>query len=320
MLHNVKIADFQIGDVIEGFYILKDASAKTTANGRPYLQCQISDCSGFISAYYWDYPGPIGAGDIGHVVKVRGEVTSYRGGPQFTGHRIRLATEKDEYDRSVLVPTAPIDPNQRMQEIQKLVQTMEDADYRRICETMLERYGDVFRAIPAAKTVHHSFVSGLLMHTSNMLRTADFLSGIYSDIIDRSLLLAGTLLHDFAKREEFLFSELGLATNYSVKGQLIGHLVMGAQEIAAVAAELGVPEEKSVLLQHMLLSHHGQPEFGAAVVPMCAEAELLSEIDLIDSRMEIYAESLAEIPVGSFTNRIFALEKKIYRHKSEENS
>lgn len=320
MLHDVKIADFQIGDVIEGFYILKDASAKTTANGRPYLQCQISDCSGFISAYYWDYPGPIGVGEIGHVVKVRGEVTSYRGGPQFTGHRIRIATEKDEYDRSTLIPTAPIDSNERMQEIWDRVHSMEDADYRRICEVMLERHGEAFQTIPAAKTVHHSFVSGLLMHTSNMLRTADFLSDVYAEIIDRSLLLAGTLLHDFAKREEFLFSELGLATNYSVKGQLLGHLVMGAQEVAAVAAELGVSEEKSVLLQHMLLSHHGQPEFGAAVVPMCAEAELLSEIDLIDSRMEIYAENLAEIPVGSFTNRIFALEKKIYRHKSEENT
>ena len=315
MLYDVKIADFQIGDVIEGYYILKDASAKTTANGRPYLQCQISDCSGFISAYYWDYPGPIGAGEIGHVVKVRGEITSYRGGPQFTGHRIRLATEKDEYDRSVLVPTAPINPDQRMQEIRDLVQTMEDADYRRICEVMLERYGEVFRTIPAAKTVHHSFVSGLLMHTSNMLRTADFLSELYCEIIDRSLLIAGTLLHDFAKKEEFLFSELGLATNYSVKGQLLGHLVMGAQEIASVAAELGVPEEKSILLQHMLLSHHGQPDFGAAVVPMCAEAELLSEIDLIDSRMEIYAENLAEVQQGTFTNRVFSLEKKIYRHK-----
>ena len=153
------------------------------------------------------------------------------------------------------------------------------------------------------------------MHTSNMLRTADFLSDIYCEIIDRSLLMAGTLLHDFAKKEEFLFSELGLATNYSVKGQLLGHLVMGAQEVAQTAAELGIPEEKSILLQHMLLSHHGQPEFGAAVVPMCAEAELLSEIDLIDSRMEIYAENLSEIPEGTFTNRIFALEKKIYKHQ-----
>ena len=202
-----------------------------------------------------------------------------------------------------------------MAEIRSMVQSLEDADYRRVCETMLERHGEAFRSIPAAKTVHHSFLNGLLMHTSNMLRMASLLAELYSDIVDRSLLLAGTLLHDFAKEEEFVFSELGLSTGYTVKGQLLGHLVMGAQEVAKVAAELGVPEEKSLLLQHMLLSHHGEPEFGAAVVPMCAEAELLSKIDLIDSRMEIYTEALAEIQPGMFTNRIFSLEKKIYRHE-----
>lgn len=314
MLYDVRIADFQIGDVVEGFYVLKDAVAKTTANGRPYLQCQISDRSGFITGFYWDYPGPIGADNIGQVLKLRGEVTSYRGAPQFTGHRIRLATERDEYDKSGLVPTAPIDAEARMAEIRNLVASLEDVDYRRVCETMLSRHGEVFQSIPAAKTVHHSFIHGLLMHTSNMLKTADYLAGVYSTVIDRSLMLAGTLLHDFAKKEEFAFSELGLATGYAVKGQLLGHLVMGAREVAEVAAELGVPEEKSVLLQHMLLSHHGQPEFGAAVVPMCAEAELLSEIDLMDSRMEIYEENLSEIRPGTFTNRVFSLEKKIYRH------
>ena len=89
---------------------------------------------------------------------------------------------------------------------------------------------------------------------------------------------------------------------------------MGAQEVQQCAQELGISEEKSLLLQHMILSHHGEPEFGAAVRPMCAEAELLSEIDLIDSRMEIYTEALQDLPVGSFSNRIFALDKKIYRH------
>ena len=121
-------------------------------------------------------------------------------------------------------------------------------------------------------------------------------------------------MHDFAKEKEFTFSGLGLVTDYSLSGQLIGHLVMGAQEVQQCAQELGIPEEKSLLLQHMILSHHGEPEFGAAVRPMCAEAELLSEIDLIDSRMEIYAEALQDLPVGSFSNRIFALDKKIYRH------
>ena len=180
--------------------------------------------------------------------------------------------------------------------------------------TMLERHLEAFRSIPAAKSVHHSFLSGLLMHTSNMLRLVDYLSGLYAGIIDRSLLLTGTLLHDFAKEREFTFSGLGMVTDYSLSGQLIGHLVMGAQEVQQCAESLGLPQEKSLLLQHMILSHHGEPDFGAAVRPMCAEAELLSLIDLVDSRMEIYAEALQELPEGTFSGRIFALDKKIYRH------
>ena len=148
-----------------------------------------------------------------------------------------------------------------------------------------------------------------------MLSLADFLAGQYSQIIDRSLLLTGTLLHDFAKEKEFTFSQLGVVTDYSRKGQLLGHLVMGAQEIAQVAAELGTPEEKSLLLQHMILSHHGEPEFGAAVKPMFAEADLLSQIDMLDSRMEIYAETLPGVPTGTFSSRIFALDKRIYHHE-----
>jgi len=100
-----------------------------------------------------------------------------------------------------------------------------------------------------------------------------------------------------------------------VKGQLLGHLVMGAQEVAQVAAELGISEDKSVLLQHMILSHHGDPEFGAAIKPICVESELLSHIDMIDSRMEIYRETFDELNVGEVSNRIFALDKRIYRHR-----
>jgi len=241
-------------------------------------------------------------------------VPGFKGAPQLTAGRIRMADGNDQYDLSALVPTAPIDADARVAEIERMIDSMEDREYQSVARTMLARHLDAFRSIPAAKSVHHSFLSGLLMHTSNMLRLADFLAGLYGEIIDRSLLLTGTLLHDFAKEKEFTFSGLGLVTDYSLPGQLIGHLVMGAQEVQQCAQELGISEEKSLLLQHMILSHHGEPEFGAAVRPMCAEAELLSEIDLIDSRMEIYAEALQDLPVGSFSNRIFALDKKIYRH------
>ena len=316
MEYNKPIADMRPGDDVEGFYVLKDALLKTTAAGKPFLSGVLADRTGVIDLKVWDYSGPVGAGsgDTGRVVKIRGQVSEFKGAPQLTAGRIRMADGNDQYDVSALVPVAPIDPDERLQEIRRLIDSMEDADYQSVARTMLERHLEAFRSIPAAKSVHHSFLSGLLMHTSNMLRLADYLSGLYAGIIDRSLLLTGTLLHDFAKEREFTFSGLGMVTDYSLSGQLIGHLVMGAQEVQQCAESLGLPQEKSLLLQHMILSHHGEPDFGAAVRPMCAEAELLSLIDLVDSRMEIYAEALQELPEGTFSGRIFALDKKIYRH------
>ena len=298
MEYNKPIADMCPGMDVEGFYILRAAALKTTNSGKPFLSGTICDRTGSVEIKVWDYSGPIGAraDDAGRVVKIRGSVSEYRGALQVSVHRIRMAEAADTYDKSLLVAS------------------IADADYRSVAETMLARHLDAFRRIPAGKTVHHSFLSGLLMHTYNMLRAADFLAGLYPEVIDRSLLLTGTLLHDFAKEREFVFSDLGIVTEYSTAGQLLGHLVMGAQEVADVARELAIAEEKSLLLQHLLLSHHGEPDFGAAVRPMCAEAELLSYIDLIDSRMEIYAETLPGVPAGGFSGRIFALEKKIYHH------
>ncbi|MEA4931974.1 MAG: HD domain-containing protein, partial [Lawsonibacter sp.] len=281
---------------------------------KPFLNMALSDCTQTIDAQIWDYTGPVTPKDTGAVVKIRGVVSEFKGTLQITVDRLRLADSNDQYNISDLVPTAPIDVETTWQKLQEIVDSIEDQDYLVICKEMLRRYGESVKQIPAAKSVHHGFLNGLLMHTAYMLQTADFLAGMYKSVLDRSLLLAGTLLHDFAKCEEFTTSPLGLVTEYSMKGQLLGHLVMGAQEVANVSSELRIPEEKSVLLQHLILSHHGEPEFGAAVLPICAEGELLSFLDKIDSRMEIYRETLEEIPAGEFSKRIFALDRRIYHH------
>lgn len=312
----LSIAQMQRGMDVEGFYLLKAAFSKVTASGKPFLSAVLADTSGTIEAKVWDYSGPIGERDTGKVLKVCGSVSDYRGMPQLTVDRLRLAEESDPVDVARLVSVAPIDREAGYDEVKALVATIEDLDYRAVCEQMLHRHEAAFRTIPAAKSVHHGFLSGLLMHTLNMLRLADFLAAQYADTVNRSLLLTGTLLHDFAKEQEFSFSELGLVTDYSTKGQLLGHLVMGAQEIAALSAELDLPEEKAMLLEHLILSHHGQPEFGAAVLPQCAEAELLSLVDQIDSRMEIYREVLAPLKAGEFSQRVFALDnRRIYKHE-----
>ena len=251
MEYNRPIAQMCPGDQIEGFYVLKSAMLKTSANGKSFLNAVLSDRDSAVAAKVWDYPGPISTAEEGKVVKIRGTVSEYRGDLQVVIDRIRLAEESDPVDLSLLVPVAPIDVEKTFEEVERLVASIQDKDLRAVCQIMLERHAQALRTIPAAKSVHHGFVSGLLMHTADMLRLADFLAAQYAAIVDRSLLLAGTLLHDFAKEQEFVRSELGLVTDYSVKGQLLGHLVLGAQEVARVAEEVGMPEERSLLLQHI---------------------------------------------------------------------
>ena len=312
-----KLATLILNEDISGFYIIGNAAIKTSANGSSFLACSLTDSSDTVEAKFWNYTGPVGTNpaDDGRVVFLRGKVGEFKGSLQISLSAIRYAEATETYNTADLVPTAPIDIRDAGRQIRELVNSIVDNDYRRVCEVMLERYGKAFSVWPAAKSVHHSFVSGLMMHTYNMLKLADFLAGQYSEVIDRDLLIAGTLLHDFAKTQELACSQLGLVTDYSTKGQLLGHLVMGAEDIDRVARELGIPEEKATLLEHMVLSHHGEPEFGAAVLPMTAEAELLHMIDLVDSRMEIYAETLKNMEPDTFSERIFALEKRIYKHK-----
>ena len=310
----MRLSDFHVGDSFTGFFILKNVRNMVTNSGKPYLACSLADASMMVEAKVWDYAGPIGPAEEGKIAKVQCVMQEFKGALQIKVERIRMASPQDQYELSDLVPVAPIDRDDAWMQILQTVETMTDGDYRAVCREFLHRHGEGLKSIPAAKSVHHGFVGGLLMHTSFMLETAEFLAGRYSAVIDRDLLLAGTLLHDIAKLEEFAVSELGMVTEYSVKGQLLGHLVLGAQEVKEVAEALNIPEEKSILLQHLLLSHHGQPEFGAAVVPMCAEAELLNYIDNIDAKMEIYRENLEKTQPGTFSPRIFALEKRIYNH------
>lgn len=313
MIQNPNLADVRPGDEIDGFYLLSDATVRSSTNGSRYLSATLCDRSGSLDMKMWDYALAIGPNDNGSAVRVRGQVLDYRGTRQLNVRQLRLAEERDGVEAENLVPTAPIDAEEAMAYVEDRIASLQDTDFRKLAETLFARHREGIRTIPAAKSVHHGFRGGLLMHTANMLQTADFLSGLYAEAVNRDLLLTGVLLHDIAKLREFDFSPLGMVKEYSVEGRLLGHPVMGAMEAAETAEALGIPQEKAMLLEHLLLSHHGEPEFGAAVRPMCAEAELLHLIDLIDSRMEIYAETLQDLPAGTFSDRIFALDKRIYK-------
>ena len=146
------------------------------------------------------------------------------------------------------------------------------------------------------------------------MRLAQNVCTVYPHI-NKDLLIAGAILHDIAKIDEFEVNSTGTATGYSIEGNLIGHLAKGAILIDRAARELSIPEEIAVLLEHMALSHHGEPEFGAAVRPLLIEAELLSELDLMDARIYEMSEAVSATEIGGFTGRMWALDnRKLFNH------
>ena len=155
------------------------------------------------------------------------------------------------------------------------------------------------------------------MHTLSIVRLCEGVCKVYP-FVNRELLISGAVLHDIAKTTEFQISGTGLASGYTVEGNLIGHLVKGAMMIAAAAEELGTDKEKSLLLQHMVISHHGEPEFGAAVRPLFLEAELLSQLDMMDATVYEIMDATGNIKKGEFTNRLWALDdRKFYKYNEE---
>jgi len=306
------VREMEINDALEGFYLLKNPVPKTTQNGKSFLSFKLADATGEIEGLFWDYDGNLHETCNGRPVKVRGTVSEYNGKKEITVQQIRASKEGDPINMNALVPSAPIDPQQTYTQMVDLIDTIQDPEYKKVCVEMLARNRDIICSMPAAKAVHHAFRYGLLMHTYFMMCHADHMARFYP-FVDRDLLLTGTFCHDLAKAKEYDLSPAGLVTDYSVPGQLLGHLYMGAADVGNVCRELGISEEKSMLLQHMLLSHHGKPEFGATVPPKTAEAMLLSMIDDLDAKMETVREAIDGQP-GGMTESVWALGYKLYNH------
>ncbi len=315
---HIKIKDMTEGMKVTGFYSLRDFAIQKSKNGSNYIKAGISDASGSVIAMCWDTKGNhnVTHENIGGIVKVAGVMNSYNGSPQFVIEQIRniTQTDHDQFDMSDLAPVAPIDVNATKGDVEALIESITDDDYRNFAKTLLSSNEKDFISYPAGKSVHHGFKAGLLMHTRNMMVMADLISQMYPGILNRDLLLCGALAHDMAKIEEFDVNDLMLVKDYSAQGQLLGHLYIGAQKAAKIAEDQNLPQEKSELIQHLILSHHGSTEMGSPVSPKCAEAEALHLIDMMDSRMEIYAEEYEDLETGEFSQKAnWALSHRIYK-------
>ena len=304
----------------EGFALITKSEKKVTAKGKDYLDLTLSDKDGEISAKYWNYNESVqGQFPAETLVKVRGTISQYNGADQFRVERIRKATDADDVNMADFVRSASYSGEYMYAQLSECVNGFADADFKKLVSYMLEQNKEKLLYWPAAYRLHHALRGGLLMHTLSIVRLCEGVCKVYP-FVNRDLLLSGAILHDIAKLSEFVVGDTGIASGYSVEGNLIGHLVMGARMVDEAAKALAIPAEKSVLLQHMVLSHHGEPDFGAAVRPLFLEAELLSELDLMDARVYQIHDATTPLQKGAFTNRLWALEdRKMYNHGLSDN-
>ena len=301
--------------LVDGFCIIKSIDVKTSSKGDSYLDMMLGDSDGEINAKLWRYNKELhGEYTVNELIKIRGMISQYNGSDQLKIERIRHTTADDNVDVSDFVQTAGYTGEQMFNELLSIAEDFQDEELKKIVIAILKDNRMCLLYWPAAFKLHHAIRGGLLLHTLSIVRLAQKVCIIYP-FVDCELLISGAILHDIAKLSEFSVADSGIATGYSCEGNLLGHLAMGAMVIERYAEKLGISQKTAMLLEHMVLSHHGEPEFGAAVRPMFIEAELLSELDLMDSRVYEMKEAVMSANVDDFSGRIWAMDnRKLFNH------
>ena len=305
--------------LVDCFLLVKAANKKTSSKGDDFLDMTLADKSGEINAKLWSYvPAKDGEYQPGDIVKVRGSVNMYNGAEQLRIEKIRHAQPSDQINAEELVASAEYSGEEMFAELINLAEGFEDADIKAIVTTLLAENKEKLTYWPAAFKMHHAIRGGLMFHTLSIVRLCQKVSELYT-FIDKELLMAGAMLHDIAKTIEYEMTPSGLASGYTTRGNLIGHLAEGAMMIRDASNRLGITSEVPMLLEHMVLSHHGEPDFGAAVRPAFIEAELLSQLDMLDARMYEMKEATLGAQNGEFTGKLWSMDsRKLYNHGRED--
>ncbi|MDR0928913.1 MAG: HD domain-containing protein [Oscillospiraceae bacterium] len=300
----------------DGFLLVRAAAQRAAANGSRYLDMTLGDRTGEINAKLWD--GAFAPPIPGTVLRVRGQLLEYNGRLQLRVERMRPASDEDDVQIDALVQCAPEPPERMLAEVRKAAEGIARTDLRALIGRLLDEAGDALATFPGAAKLHHAERGGLLHHTTAMLRMAFHYADEYPSL-DRDLLIAGVIAHDLAKIGEMDADELGTVSEYTPDGMLIGHLVRGVARVDQAGKELGVNAEILLMLEHMLLSHHGLPEYGSPKPPMFPEAEVLHHLDTLDARIYEMNAALARVRPGGFSERLWSLDRKLYR-RTDENA
>ena len=298
------IKDFVDGDHIVGQLLVVSVNKGTTDKGLSYLNITFQDKSGTIEAKKWD----VTEADMkvlvpGAVVIIDGLINLYKNQPQLKVVGVSKV-DPSEVVMANFARVSPIPLEELKARLDKYLNSFTDKDVEKVTRAVISHFYEKYTTYPGAVKVHHEFGSGILHHSLFMADVADAIAKIYTQV-DRDILVAGALLHDIGKTIEY---ETPVAPVQTVEGKLCGHIAIGYAEFKRIVDELDIKSEVPLLLEHMILSHHGSLEFGSPVMPSTREALLLSEIDMLDSRQMILDKSLATVNDGEFTPRLWMMD------------
>lgn len=305
------LCEYVDGEHISGQFLVSNVTKGINASGTQYLNVDLRDSSASMNAKKWEVSSKDEEVVVtGNVIHIEGEVLKYKEALQIKLLSVREVS-LDEVDPSKFLKQPPISKEELIKKFNSFVESVNDVDCRKLLDYFVNKYKNHLYDYPAASSIHHEYSSGLLVHCTTMAEIAEKLCSIYP--VNRDLVITSILLHDFGKMTEL---EGPIVYKYSIKGKLIGHISIMASEIERAAIELGLTSETPLLLQHAILSHHGQLDYGSPVLPVTAEALMLSLVDNLDSKMVITLKALEETKVGDFTNKVYPLDgRSFYKHK-----
>jgi len=291
-LKKLFVKDLEPDPSITSFFLIHEKEVRSTANGKPYLRMQLGDRTGTVEARMWDqFEAPAKEVNRDDFIKVQARVELYRDRPQLTLQQFRVA-KPEEIDLGDFLPRTSYDVEALYSKILGFIEEMKNPWLKKLTSkiltdpTIVER----FKRAPAAKVMHHAYIGGLIEHVAGLCGLAKLIAAHYPEL-DADLLLAAAMLHDVGKLDELCYER---AVSYSVEGQLLGHIVM---EVETVSKEMdaieGFPERLKTVVQHMLISHHGEYEFGSPKLPMIREALAFHYMDDLDSKMGAIRAALA---------------------------
>jgi 3'-5' exoribonuclease len=310
------------GDLFQGFLLAQEAAYKTSAKGSEYLELKLGDASGDLKAFLWDVravEGDMDAIRSDVFMRVKGAVTSYNGRLQLKLDKARFAADAEVGDFSAFFPVSTRPVPEMLAELDGCIGSVRDPWIRQLLSGLFVEDAALraaFAQAPAAKSMHHAYLGGLLEHTLSILGMADRACGHYRGL-NRDLVVAGVFLHDVGKTAELSYQR---SIGYTDAGNLLGHIAIESEWISRTVGKIpGFPEELRMQILHIVLSHHGRLEFGSPVLPKTPEALLVHYLDDLDGKLEVMFRAVKdEAGSGSWSPFSRALDRMIYRSRWPE--